>query len=437
MTEPIAEMAVRKRAPNRLVIAMLVIFALGVAGAIWAAFNSDKLVALYTSTPATQAIELRAPTAPPPPVEPLVLKEVAPEDAVAINAKMAFSTRPNPPARPFAFTGNPAALTRATDCLAAAMLYEAGGSDVPGQRAVAQVVLNRVRHPAFPKSICGVVFQGQERSTGCQFTFTCDGALARAYSLDAWSRARKLAGKALGGSVFAKVGTATHYHTDWVVPYWSASLDKITAVGTHLFFRWTGWWGTPAAFRGGVSGSEPVITKLALYSEAHRSGLPGELIDGLLPALDASNVPPSKARSLMQVGETFIVTIDAKAAPDSFTSLAIATCGARAYCKFMAWADKDETPKSLPIDPQTHDRMAFSYLRMKETNFEKSLWNCAKFPRPGAQCIRGTIGTAPKSNAVIPRRPGVAGDEGKPVQEKFTIRRRPDAAGTPEVTPTR
>ncbi|MBB5686924.1 cell wall hydrolase [Sphingobium boeckii] len=436
MTETTAETAARRRGPNRLAIAMLAVFALGLAGAIWAAFNSGKLVALYASTPATQAINEPARTAPPPPVEPLVLKQVAPEDAVAINARVAFSTAPNPPARPFAFTGNPAALMRATDCLAAAMLYEAGGSDVPGQRAVAQVVLNRVRHPAFPKSVCDVVFQGQERSTGCQFTFTCDGALARAYDADAWTRARKVAAEALGGSVFAKVGTATHYHTDWVVPYWSGSLDKIAAVGTHLFFRWTGWWGTPAAFRGGVSGGEPVVPRLAAYSEAHRSGLPGEQIDGMVPALDAANVPPSKARSLMQMGETFIVTIDPKAAPDSFTSLAIATCGARPYCKFMAWADKDETPKSLPIDPQIHDRMAFSYLRMKESNFEKSLWNCAKFPRPGAQCIRGTIGTAPKGNAVIRRRPGVAGDEAKPAQEKFTIRRRPDATGTPEVTAT-
>ncbi|MGJ3626051.1 cell wall hydrolase [Sphingomonas sp. MMS24-JH45] len=84
-----------------------------------------------------------------------------------------------------------------------------------------QVVLNRLRHPAFPKTVCGVVFQGAERSTGCQFTFTCDGALARQPSPLAWDRARKVAAAALAGAVYRPVGYATHYHTDWVVPYWS------------------------------------------------------------------------------------------------------------------------------------------------------------------------------------------------------------------------
>ncbi|MCZ3110870.1 cell wall hydrolase, partial [Acinetobacter baumannii] len=75
-------------------------------------------------------------------------------------------------------TGDTALQARAIDCMAAAVLYEAG-DDAVGQRAVAQVVINRVRHPAFPKTICAVVFQGSDRATGCQFTFTCDGALVR------------------------------------------------------------------------------------------------------------------------------------------------------------------------------------------------------------------------------------------------------------------
>src|SRR3546814_109789 len=124
-----------------------------------------------------------------------------------------------PAARPFIFSGSPVDLARATDCLAAAQLYEAG-DDAVGERAVAQVVLNRVRHPAFPKTVCGVVFQGQERATGCQFTFTCDGALARAPTQAAWERARDIARSALAGKVYRPVGYATHYHTDWVGPYW-------------------------------------------------------------------------------------------------------------------------------------------------------------------------------------------------------------------------
>jgi spore germination cell wall hydrolase CwlJ-like protein len=160
-----------------------------------------------------------------PPVEPIKLQEVAPEDARAINAAIPFSTLPNPAARAFSLSGVADSQARAVDCLAAAGYYEAG-DDAKGQRAVAQVIINRMRHPAFPKTICGVVFQGSERSTGCQFTFTCDGAMLRySPSPAAWQRARDVARMALNGSVYRPVGYATHYHTNWVVPYWSASLE--------------------------------------------------------------------------------------------------------------------------------------------------------------------------------------------------------------------
>src|SRR3954465_8884442 len=216
----------------------------------------------------------------PPVPEPLQFRDVAPQDAVAINAAVPLSTEPNPPARPFSEAfATPADRLRATECLTAAIYYEAAIEPLDGQRAVAQVVLNRVRHPAFPKSVCGVVFQGSDRSTGCQFTFSCDGALTRWHpSAAAWKRAREVAIAALNGSVYGKVGYATHYHTDWVVPYWSASLDKVSAVKTHLFFRWTGWWGTPAAFLRSVSGFEPGIAALDGFSAAH-SGAAAALAD--------------------------------------------------------------------------------------------------------------------------------------------------------------
>src|SRR5690606_26415715 len=122
---------------------------------------------------------------------------------------------------------------------------------------------------AFPDAVCDVVFQGQERATGCQFTFTCDGAMARRPSSAAWERARGVAGGMLAGDVFSPVGHSTHYHTDWVMPYWSKSLDKVTAVDTHLVCRWRGWWGTPAAVARRMSiAAEPAIATLAGLSPA-------------------------------------------------------------------------------------------------------------------------------------------------------------------------
>ncbi len=80
---------------------------------------------------------------------------------------------------------------------------------------MAQVVLNRVRDPNYPKSICGVVYQGWERTTGCQFSFTCDGALLRPPIGVLWQDDRKIAEEALDGYVQKSVGVATHYHADY------------------------------------------------------------------------------------------------------------------------------------------------------------------------------------------------------------------------------
>lgn len=138
-------------------------------------------------------------------------------------------------ARPFRFRGGEAAHAQAVDCLATAALYEAG-DDRQGRKAVIQVVLNRVRTPGFPKTICGVVYQGHARTTGCQFSFTCDGSVRRRPVRLGWAVARRAARRALSGHVFAGVGGATHYHTDWMVPYWRDSLVKVAKVGTHLFY---------------------------------------------------------------------------------------------------------------------------------------------------------------------------------------------------------
>ena len=160
-------------------------------------------------------------------------------------------------ARPFQFTAlNATSSQRAEKCLAEAVYYEAGSESEDGQRAVAQVVLNRVRHAAFPHSVCGVVYQGAERSTGCQFTFTCDGSLARIPNRFGWRRAMEVAGRALGGEVYGPVGHATHYHAAWMTPYWAPSVAMVGRIGGHIFYSWKGAAGSAAAFSQAYAGIE-------------------------------------------------------------------------------------------------------------------------------------------------------------------------------------
>ncbi|MDR6624044.1 cell wall hydrolase [Caulobacter segnis] len=133
--------------------------------------------------------------------------------------------------------GNALESSRELECLADAVYYEARGETPSGQAAVAQVVMNRVRHPAFPKSICGVVFQGAYHRTGCQFSFACDGSMRRARDVSAWNRARKVAARALSGAIGNQVGSATHFHTINVSPVWGPRLMRVTQVGMHIFYR--------------------------------------------------------------------------------------------------------------------------------------------------------------------------------------------------------
>lgn len=157
------------------------------------------------------------------------------EAARAANEAMPFHRERRRAAARYRFRGGDAERAQAIECLATAALYEAG-DDRRGQRAVIQVILNRVRARGYPKTICGVVYQGAARDTGCQFSFTCDGSFLRRPVHRGWPSARRAARRALAGEVFAEVGGATHYHTDWMVPYWRNSLVKVARVGTHLFY---------------------------------------------------------------------------------------------------------------------------------------------------------------------------------------------------------
>jgi Cell Wall Hydrolase len=191
-------------------------------------------------------------------------ENVSKEEARKFNERLPFVAEKGPPADPY-FLRSDSDLdrSRAIHCLSLAVYYEANSETLRGQHAVAQVVLNRVRHPAWPHTVCGVVFQGSERSTGCQFTFTCDGALGRPPSNKAWRLAQSVAYSALSGYVNPDVGLATHYHTDWVAPRWAPSLKKLTQIGTHIFYTWKGRGGTPIAFRIRPSGTEAWPRKAA------------------------------------------------------------------------------------------------------------------------------------------------------------------------------
>ena len=165
-----------------------------------------------------------------------------------------------PAAKPFFSSGTGVSHGRALECLAQAVWYEAASESEAGQRAVAQVVLNRLAHPNWPNSVCGVVYQGAERATGCQFTFTCDGSLARRPSGTSWARAQRIAAAALSGEVYEPVGHATHYHTLWVDPYWARTLDHVGTIGAHRFYRNRGAGGEKAAFTMAYAGFEPVVS---------------------------------------------------------------------------------------------------------------------------------------------------------------------------------
>ena len=144
---------------------------------------------------------------------------------------------------------------QALNCLSTAIVREAGHEPVEGQQAVAQVIMNRVRSFGYPKTVCGVVFQGSERSTGCQFTFTCDGSMRRPMSEQRFRDAQDIAEMALSGALPNRVDDATHYHAFYVAPSWSHALTRVGQIGAHIFYR-----------AGGSPAPGQAATRLLAYS---------------------------------------------------------------------------------------------------------------------------------------------------------------------------
>jgi spore germination cell wall hydrolase CwlJ-like protein len=338
---------------------------------------------------------------------------VSPMDAKQLNALVPVQTEAAGRAAPFFFPGMPDAMARARDCLAVAAWYEAG-DDATGERAVVQVVLNRVRHPAYPKSVCGVVFQGSERTTGCQFTFTCDGSFARVPSAPALARARAIALAALSGQVDPAVGMATHYHADYVVPRWRDSLVKVAQQGAHLFSRFPGYWGS-AGLKSPLTGEEAFVPKMASLSPAHAARIEPDAQVAASVLADASLALPVPVTRPRPAGgrddvegegrSTLDMQVDAVARPGSFALRALALCGSSARCLVRGWlnpaaraadtavdavsaATGDPARSAAPTPTGDGARvLAFIYLRNQRTR-EGAYWDCGLFRRADAvQCL--------------------------------------------------
>ncbi|QTN19336.1 cell wall hydrolase [Brevundimonas sp. AJA228-03] len=270
--------------------------------------------------------------------------------AQRLNAAMPADRGALREARPFVFhTASEADRQRALRCLTQGVYYEAALESTEGQAAVAQVILNRVRDPNYPDTICGVVFEGAERTTGCQFSFTCDGALAQAPVSWAWNRARSVAERALAGHVAEKVGTATHYHADYVHPWWSPTLAKITQIGAHIFYRWKGIYGETAAFKQRYAGREPVIDE-ARFSRPRFVAPPTLLAGGDLDAADAAVLANGGAslRTVEINGHTRVVGVASLGGRRPATAEEIAAINAR-LAAFEAPAIASAPPAPPPV----------------------------------------------------------------------------------------
>jgi Cell Wall Hydrolase len=352
-------------------------------------------VALPRSTKTPPPVQLEPEVFAPPMVKLLdEMKKLsaAPTGSSAFTSAFNFLT--GPAASPFFYQNAGDDRERALTCLATAGWYEAG-NDIAGQRAVMQVVLNRVRHPSFPKSVCGVVFQGSERTTGCQFSFTCDGSMRRRIpSPQAWARSRVLAEAALSGVVDPAVRQATHFHADYVNPWWAAKLEPINKVGAHIFYRWAG---SRGALRSGkaMTGQELQPPLSAGVDRGKPSTNPAPTIaantDVSLMELPARPNVGGNAQTVQPVGQigqtpsgasnpgaaTTTMSVDSSGPSGRWAILAMNRCVGNGPCRVIAFDSAD--PAGV--------RPLFVFVR-DSSGMQLALWDCERTPRSRQdQCL--------------------------------------------------
>ena len=365
--------------------------ALAGAGLVWAVYAS-------AAEPRKVRVE------PPKIIPPLVLDPAKPLSMLTLPELAQTLLGPIKPtdfksAKPFFFSGASDDRGMATDCLAAAAWYEAG-TDAVSQRSVIQVVLNRVRHPSFPKSVCGVVFQGSERRTGCQFTFTCDGSLQRRTpSPESWRLARVRASAALDGSVDHSVLQATHYHANYVVPWWSSKLERLAVVGAHIFYRWPGSRGqfqnTPqwqpefkpgrpldpdadAALISATGGIDPAKTGNAAGSPARIVPDP-RIFDNLAPSAP--------------LNPAIMLAIDPAEVNGRWALAAMNACAGKADCQVLAYGDPSLLAKNRTASTGKRDRPLFLFIRDQQSRMTITMWDCERAERSNAgQCMPASNG---------------------------------------------
>ncbi|MGE4303101.1 MAG: cell wall hydrolase [Novosphingobium sp.] len=305
------------------------------------------------------------------------------------------------PALPFQFAGSKEARGQAVTCLAAAAWYEAG-NDPEGQRSVIQVVLNRVKHPSFPKTVCGVVFQGSDRETGCQFTFTCDGSLQRRRPTTAsWALARKTAEAGLAGAVDETVRQATHYHADYVSPWWSGQLERLAQIGRHIFYRWPGARGTLSSStratspegdtylaRLGVDESGALLTRPTGSDLAEITGV---TITAAPVAFAETTAPAQPASALTRppvAGGAILMTVDNDKPSGRWALDALGQCSDGKGCQILGYADAAQVARNSGLPGKQRDRPLFIFARDGSSSMMLALWDCEKVQRPDrSQCL--------------------------------------------------
>jgi Cell Wall Hydrolase len=289
---------------------------------------------------------------------------------------------------------------RAINCLALAAWYEAG-NDFDGQRSVMQVVLNRVAHPSFPKSVCGVVFEGSHRTTGCQFTFTCDGSMIRRRpSPAAMTRARAIAELALKSTIYPEVSQATHYHADYVLPWWSSKLVRLGKVGPHIFYRWPG-------KRGALSGqpssaSEADFAQLTYQTVSRSDGLPASSVSNgtqlSATAMTISTAPLAQiepaAGNIALVAPApktdgaIFLAVDSASPSGRWAVSALGKCAGQAGCRVLAYENQEKLARNSTISARAREKPIFLFVRDSTSGVQLALWDCEKVERPASsQCL--------------------------------------------------